>query len=237
MRALCLLALVFVSVSGAQPQVNGTASGPSKAAALDENDFFRVSRMEIEPGKSATIGDRTRDLIIVPVAGGDLSATGTHSNTTGRLSNDEVRFEGRGTQIVVSNNNQIPARLIIADLQRHFDAEIRPCVEPHKCTHPIQTGPAQIGQSTLLFTSGFITAYSYRLDRGGTLASSYYSSNGKDHLLLIARTELQATFDGQEQQLLAGQVYTSDASQVEVSASTAEARWIVIRMQVPKHTE
>lgn len=105
-----------------------------------------------------------------------------------------------------------------------------------KCTHPIQSGPAQIGQSTTLFTNGFITAYRHHLVKGADLSSSYYSSSGVDHLLLVALTDLRANFDGAEEQLRAGQVYASEASQVEVNASSGEARWIVIRLQTPKKT-
>jgi len=96
-------------------------------------------------------------------------------------------------------------------------------------------GPAEIGETTLLFTNGFVMAYRHRLQSGGTLSSSYYSSASRDHLLFIALSDVHASFDGEDEQLKAGQVYTSDATQVEVSAGQTEARWIVVRVNSPKH--
>ena len=95
-------------------------------------------------------------------------------------------------------------------------------------------GDASIGETTSLFTNGFITAYRHRIERGGTLSSSYFSPRGKDHLLVIALSEMQANFDGVEETLARGQTYTSEATSVEVRAQTGEAGWIVIRVQTPK---
>jgi hypothetical protein len=62
----------------------------------------------------------------------------------------------------------------------------------------------------------------------------YYSTKGKDHLLLIPLTSLRANFDGTEKKLKQGQAYTSDATEVEVNADLAEARWVVVRVETPE---
>ena len=92
----------------------------------------------------------------------------------------------------------------------------------------------EIGTSTSLFTNGFITAYRDRIDRGGTLSTSYYSTKGAHHLMFVALEDLHADFDGTQQDLKRGQVFGSDAEDVEVDAGAHEARWVVIREEVPK---
>jgi hypothetical protein len=89
----------------------------------------------------------------------------------------------------------------------------------------------------MLFTSGFVTAYKHDLLPGGTLSSSYFSSRGKDHLMLVPLTVLRASFDGTEEDLKAGQVYASEAAQVEVTATKLAARWVMLRVETAKHTE
>lgn len=103
-----------------------------------------------------------------------------------------------------------------------------------KCSRPIRMGPNEIGETTSLFRNGFITAYRHRLVVRGTLTSTYYSTKGKDHLLLIPLTNLRTNFDGREENLKQGQAYTSDATEVEVNADLAEARWVVVRVETPK---
>jgi hypothetical protein len=95
-------------------------------------------------------------------------------------------------------------------------------------------GPSEIGDTTSLFTNGFIPAYRHRLVVRGARTSRYYSTKGKDHLLLIPLTNLRANFDGTEENLKQGQAYTSDATEVEVNADLAEARWVVVRVETPE---
>jgi hypothetical protein len=47
-------------------------------------------------------------------------------------------------------------------------------------------------------------------------------------------TNLRANFDGQEEELKPGQVYSSEAAQVEVTAEREAANWIMIRVEIPK---
>jgi hypothetical protein len=237
---LFLSILLLATRPSAQVAANKPNQGGLDAAGLtvlDENDFFRVTRVVLAAGKATPTLDRSQDLVIISLSGKSLAIEYAERHSSNALAQGEVRFLTRGSGVIISNRGEDPAEFITAALKHHFDAEVRPCAEPRKCSHPIQVGPAQIGESTLLFSNGFVTAYSHRLDRGGTLASSYYSSNGKDHLLLIALSDLQATFDGEEESFTPGQVYSSDAGQVEASAARGEAHWVVIRMQIPKHME
>lgn len=220
-------------------QVHAVEDQPASQTAseeyelLEENDFFRISRWEVAAGQTASIVDK-RDFIVI--AQSEVEARIKRpGEATVLMSQGGVRFVPRGEQLTIENPDIKPAKVLIAVIKNHWDAGIRECIEPKKCSHPIRTGSLEIGESTLLFTNGFLTAYSYRLDRSGTLDTSYYSSRAKDHLVLFALTDLDASLDGQDEQLKAGQVYATGAGQVEVNAVSSDARWVVLRMDVPTH--
>ena len=96
-------------------------------------------------------------------------------------------------------------------------------------------GESTIGETTSLFTNGFVTAYRHRLDPRATLASSYFSTKGKDHLLLIALTDLHANFDGSDEALKVGQTYASEATEIDVDDGNSPAGWIVLRVETLSH--
>jgi hypothetical protein len=233
----------FLLLSTAPAQVRTETPEPSSAAEtrsvrlLEENKYYRASLLELPAGARDVGVPSSHEVVVIVITGDAIVFTSSENSVPVTLSPGEVRFVKKGLHPVLANNAQNPAQVIFAALQQSWGAEIRACAEPMKCTHPIQTGPTQIGQSTTLFTNGFITAYRHYLVKGGDLSSSYFSSNGVDHLLLVALTDLRANFDGVEEQLTAGQVYASEASQVEVNASSGDARWIVIRVQTPKKAE
>lgn len=147
--------------------------------------------------------------------------------TSPDISPGDAEFVERGAHATISKADVSPGEFLVVTLKRHWDTDIRRCTEPKRCTHSIRAGGLAIGQSRSLFGNGVITAYSHQLDRGGTLASSYFSSTGQAHLLLVALTDLQASFDGQDENFKAGQVYATDAGQVEVNAERTQARWVV----------
>ena len=150
------------------------------------------------------------------------------------MKDGEARFLAIGSvpRLVNSGSSTVP--VLVVELKQHWEVEVRACSEPAKCTRPIRMGEFSIGETTSLFTNGFVTAYQHRLDRGGTLSSSYFSAKGKDHLLLIALTDLHANFDGSDETLKAGQTYASEATGIEVNATNAPARWVVIRVETHK---
>lgn len=234
------LLLLLPAPGTAQAKASSPGSSLSPSASddhlLDENGLFRVSRLEIPSGETAVIGDSKRDLIITALSDVSLRANSGPS-VLASMTSGTARFISRNSTPEVVTNSTQRSQLIVAALKKHWDAEIRECAEPQKCSHPVEVGGAEIGETTLLFTNGFITTYRHSLHRGATLASSYYSSTAKDHLLFIALTDLQASFDGQEEHLKTGQVYTSDAGQVEVTAANDEVRWVLIRINVPKKAD
>lgn len=153
---------------------------------------------------------------------------------TVNLKDGEARFLPVGNPPHLVNSGGGTVAVLIVELKQHWDAEMRVCSEPAKCTRPIRMGEYSIGETTSLFTNGFVTAYRHRLERGGTLSSSYFSTKGKDHLLLIALTDLHVSFDGNDETLKAGQAYASEATGIDVDAATAPVRWVVIRVETPK---
>ena len=54
-----------VAQVGAKPDEASSNSQPLRERTLDENEFFRVSRLEVPPGKVASIGSQKRDLIVI----------------------------------------------------------------------------------------------------------------------------------------------------------------------------
>lgn len=200
---------------------------------LEENPHFKVSRVAVASGSSANIDRHGHDGILVSLGIG-LSLTQGKGPEARNLKDGEVWFLPLTLPAKVANSADGPTQILVVELKRHWDVEVRTCSEPSKCTRPVMIGEFAIGETTSIFTNGFISAYQHRLDAGGTLSSSYFSARGKDHLLLIALADLRADFDGTEERLKAGQVYASDATQVEVNAGSRPIRWVVIRMQVPK---
>ena len=151
-----------------------------------------------------------------------------------KLIDGDVRFVGRDSHASLIHSGANLAQVLLIGLKRHWDAEIRLCGFPQTCVRPIRAGGQQIGQSESLFTNGFVTAYRHRIDKGGTLSSSYYSKKATHHLMLVALDDLQAIFEGTEQELKRGQVFGSDAGEVEIEAGTHPAKWVVIRVESQK---
>jgi quercetin dioxygenase-like cupin family protein len=205
---------------------------PVSTRLLDETGVFRAVDTELAPGGKASRMDDGFDRVIVVLAGKGISVTNGQNSTT--VSQGQVLFLKRNLHSVITNSSENVSKIIDIVLKQHWDADVHSCGEPKKCSHPILMGTSEIGHSAVLFSSGFVTAYRHELVLGGTLSSSYFSSNGKDHLMLVALTDLQASFDGTEEQLRFGQVYTSEAAQVEVTATKAPAAWVMLRVETPK---
>ncbi|MCU1295955.1 MAG: hypothetical protein JWO91_233 [Acidobacteriaceae bacterium] len=197
---------------------------------MEENAYFRVSRVDLAPGNEFKVQQHKRDAVIVVLARDGILINTQRTGSPEKLGEGDVRFLRMGTDPTLTNSSDRPARFVVIELKQHSDAEIRSCAEPMKCIRPIRVGGAEIGETTSLFTNGFITGYRYRLSSGGTLTSSYFSSELHDHLVLIALTGMRANFEGTEEQLKTGEAYPSDATEVEVDAGPSEARWVVIRV-------
>jgi quercetin dioxygenase-like cupin family protein len=235
-----MLSLLFAAdvagQSGGETGSDKPANKPAREASIqlvEENEYFRVSRADLLPGAVNKVEQHGRDTIILALGEGMTLVT-RKSTSPENLKEGDARFLQQGSVPKIANVGSSLPQLLIVELKRHWDVEVRACSEPSTCTRLIKMGDASIGETTSLFSNGFITAQRHRLDPGGTLDSSYFSSRGKDHLLLIALTDLQANFGGTAETLLRGQTYSSDATEIEVNAPKSEARWIVIRLQTPK---
>src|SRR5215470_5485779 len=200
---------------------------------LDDSAMFLTTALELAPGARSPLKHDDLDQVIVVVSG-QVSIGGRQSSAPAVLSDGEVWFSKKTLDSVISNETEAVAKIVSVGIKKHWDTEVRVCSEPKKCTHPIQIGAGEIGHTTLLFTSGFVTAYRHDLVSGGTLSSSYFSSRGKDYLMLVLLTNVHANFDGQDEDLQIGQAYSSEAAQVEVSAAKEPARWIMLRVEAPK---
>jgi hypothetical protein len=209
---------------------------PLKAASqlVEENRYYQVSRLDLPAGSDTQVHQNKRDCVIVVTGEVPVTLVLPKSSEGQQVTNGEARFFPCDADPNIRNSSDRDSQALVIELKQHWDADVRTCAEPMKCSRPIRMGSTEIGETTSLFTNGFITAYRHRVVVRGTLTSSYFSSKGKDHLLFIPLTDLRANFDGTEENLKRSQAYASDATEVEVNADLVEARWIVIRVETPK---
>jgi hypothetical protein len=223
---LGMLLAVSLWAQSAPTADSGDRLVPELAA---ENNYYLANRLAIPAGSVVQVPQHGRDAILIMLGDAMAEFKLEPSDEPQNLGFGEVRFLSRGSHPILTSDNAL--EILVVELKQHWDPEMRLCTEPAKCRHTIRMDSKEIGDSTSLFTNGFITAYRHHLVIRATLTSSYYSANGKDHLLLVPLADLTATFDGTEKELVRGQVYPSEASQVEVDAAKQEARWIVIRVE------
>ena len=179
-----------------------------------DNEFIRVVRVTT-PAPSGLTLEGKNDAVLV------------------RLQGETAQFVPKGSRLDESAAPEHEGIELLLEIKRHWDAEVHPCAYPMKCTRETLVGNEPIAWTTTLFTNGFVTASTHKVKRGGTLTSSYYTSKGTDRILLIPFTDLNANFGGIEESLKAGQPYFTAAPEVEVSASDAESRWFVLRINTP----
>jgi hypothetical protein len=197
----------LVLVALAQAQVASTV-----LPLVLDNGLIRVSRLPADEGLRV---DDKSDRVVVSIP------------------QETATFISRGAGLEQSKTTDLRSGDLVIELKKHWDAEMRPCSYPMKCTHETQMGSDTIAWTTTLFTNGFVTAATHKLVRRGTLASSYYTAKGSDRILVIPFTDLDVSFDGIEESLKAGHPYFSAASQVEVTTKDTESRWLVLRINDP----
>src|SRR5436305_9881743 len=173
-----------------------------------ENEYVRVYSVEVAPHSETLYHQHDLDYIFVTLGDSDVDSVRVGEKPAHlALKDGEVRFtKGRFAHKAVNNSDK-PFRNVTIELKKHFDADMRVCADPMKCVR--QIGPG-IGESTSLFSNGFITATHHHLKRGGTLSSSYYSAKGKDVVVLIALENSDVNFVGIQEQLKVGQEYWSE---------------------------
>jgi len=231
---LALLALLAVT---AWAQIKcGVQPSPDTANSfqlLEDNESYRVQRFDFDKDSRVSLTQHKNDFIVIALGEG-LGLSSANDGHLEKLADGDVRFLERSTTETLLHQGTTVAQAVVIALKQHWDTDVRPCAEPKSCSRPIRAGGREIGQSESLFTNGFLTAYRHRMDRGGTLSTSYYSKNGTHHLMLVALDDLHANFEGTDQELRRGQVFGSDAGEVEVEAGAHAARWVVIRVELRK---
>jgi hypothetical protein len=192
---------------------NAQSHNPSPQLLLD-NDFVRVSRIVIAAKSDITIQEKT-DAVLV------------------RVLDETARFIPAGTSVRDANAGDQAAVELLVTLKKHWDAEMHTCSYPKQCVHETQMAGQTIAWTTTLFSNGFISAATHKLDRGGSLTSSYYTAKGSDKILIIPFTSVDFNFGGAEESLKPGEPYFGSGTEVEVNAKDAESRWLVLRINTP----
>ena len=218
LRVLLVCGAMDALVLGQAGTVSIPAPGPELAF---DNDYFRVLRVAVPAGEIPIHGEQSRDVVIVPIVppapGRDIG----------------VIFVAKGSPPHVTPLAD-PYEALVIEVKKHWEAEVRSCASPMTCTHKITAGGLDVGETTLLFGNGFVTAYRHHLISGGTLDSSYHSTKGTNHILVVALTELPLNVGGIEQDLRSGQVFFSDQTEAEVNAGSHAADWVVLRVLSPR---
>jgi hypothetical protein len=220
------------SMTDDPPQSNPDAAG-AKPQLVAENEHYSVRILDLTGATRMALPQRTNDTIVV-VLGQGLSLISDRLESPVALADGDVRFLERIKHPVLVHSGEVASQVLLVEIKHHWNAEIDICSEPGRCNRAIRAGGIEIGQSTRLFTNGFITAYRDHIARGGTLDTSYYTKGRSPHLLLIALDDLQADFEETHREMKRGEVFLSDAGQLEVDAGLHEARWIVVRVETPK---
>lgn len=232
---LCSVILAHAQVDFQAPS-DSVASKP-EPRVLVEGASFRVLSVVLQHDLKVPLPQGGNDVIVVVLGEGVSLRSGSGGNFE-KLGYGEVRFVDRAVHATLTHSGAELAQVLLVGLKQHWDAEIRPCVEPKACVHPVRVGGLEIGQSASLFTNGFVTAYRDRIGQGGTLSTSYYSRKGTHHLMLIALDDLPVSFDGKRQEMKRGQVFGSDADEVEIEADPKTehpVEWVVIRVESQKN--
>ena len=216
---LCVGLLTSFQLAFSQdaPAHNDTSSpSPTSSRLLLDNDYVRVVQ---QPSPTGIISKKN-DSVVIAISPDSSRAA-------------DIKFVSRGS-VIAQDSGKAEWKSIVIELKRHWDAPIRVCGYPMQCTHKVEPADVEVSETTSLFTNGFITASKHRVFPGGTLSSSYFSPKGSDHIVFVSLSALDASFDGIDEKLAPGQVYFSDAAQVEVTAGDHDGDWIVIRLNTPK---
>ena len=236
-----LLWFVLGSIS-ASPQVNG-GSGLERSTAgtmrpevktrlVEESEHFLVNRLELPPLGSTGLQQEKDDAVVIALGeGGTLALSPDVPPIT--LLNGDPRFLPAGGGSRILNQGTKPLLIFVIGLRQHWNAEMRACGERKKCTHPIRNNSVEVGESTALFTNGFVSASRNRLASGRALMN-YSSDKNTRHMLFVPLADVRVDFDGVDADLKYGDAYASDAAAVEVNAGQHELQWVVISMETPK---
>lgn len=114
-----------------------TAVAGSVRLLLDENAYYSAAMIDLPVGADTQIRQIKRDVVIAVVGGGPLNLIFSKSPNAEQIATDEVRFLARDTDLRILNSSDKPSQALVIELKQHWDAEVRTCVEPMKCSpHP-----------------------------------------------------------------------------------------------------
>ncbi|MCU1287435.1 MAG: hypothetical protein JWO13_3785 [Acidobacteriales bacterium] len=199
-----------------------------------ENEYVRVFKVEVAPHAETLYHKHDVDYVFVTLGDSDVDSVRVGEKPVRLLLKDgDTRFTKGGFAHKAVNNSDKPFVNVTVELKKAFDAEMKNCEEPMKCTRDIMLGGSPIGDSTSLFTNGFVTVVRHHLKAGASLTSSYYSARGKDKILFVPLTQAKVNFGGISELLNIGQVYFSGAGELEVNAGDDDVRWVMIRLNLP----
>jgi hypothetical protein len=67
------------------------------------------------------------------------------------MKDGEARFLAIGSMPRLMNSGSSTVPVLVVELKQHWEAEVRACSEPAKCTRPIRMGEFSIGETTFAF--------------------------------------------------------------------------------------
>ena len=202
-----------------------------------DNDYVRVFHVEVAPHEETLYHQHDMDYVFVTLGDSKVASERVDGkSTTLELKDGDTRFTKGGFAHKAVNLSDKPFVNVTVELKKHFDADMKVCADQlgANCSRDIKVGDEKIGETTKIFTNGFVTATSHHLVPHGSLTSNYYSARGKDGVLIVPLTDMKALVGGVEEDLKAGQSNFTDAGEVEVPSQDHDVRWVVIRMNVPK---
>jgi quercetin dioxygenase-like cupin family protein len=202
-----------------------------------DNDYVRVFHVEVAPHSETLYHQHDMDYVFVTLGDSEVESVPVGKEAKKlELKDGDTRFTKGGFAHKAVNLSDKPFVNVTVELKKYFDAEMKVCADQlaANCSRDVKVGDEKIGETTKIFTNGFVTAMGHHLMPHGTLTSNYYSARGKDGVLIVPLTDMKAVVGGVEEDLKAGQSNFTDAGEVEIPSQDHDVRWVVIRMNVPK---
>jgi hypothetical protein len=189
---------------------------------LFENKYFRASSLIVAKDTPQKIVPKQHALLIVPINEMNLSESTT-------LPAGSVLYVPQGSKWLSLASTSVPSKVVVVELLQNYD-DVQACAAPKQCTRPIRFGEGEVGETASLFRGGGLTVDRHRIVPGASLTSNYFTAHMQSHVLLVALTDVDASFGGDAQALTPGNVYFTDAEQADISAGRDETRWVAIRV-------
>ncbi len=196
-----------------------------------ENDYVRVFDVTVPPGQETKYHRHDRDYIFVTLGDTDVESTRIgETPVTLKLKDGEVRFTKGGFAHKARDLADTPFHNITIELKKPVLAAMEACAFPKTCDRRITAGGMEVGTTRLLLGNGSLNVFRTEIAKGAGLSTTYYSSAGADHVLIIALTQLDFTKSGAAQSLSAGQVDFGPGGDFDVDSAEEPRSWIAVRI-------